>query len=218
MKKEIEELKDIEGAVHMVHDHGDRFRGWYFFKEFVEKKSIPLKYRDTDLSYMFNIYDYKYMFIMPAKIEFCEGMIAYTPAERHVGIFRFPRDEEGRFRAPFPAMEIEDRIRNLTEEEIKDLLKSKSPLVFEAFKIPRYNFKLFDLNEFTMKEISEITDEDFVLSIKKEHERVIKENVEEIKKKVLAQPDYLLILENTLNRIWKDPSDLVTATGGIIHI
>lgn len=214
----IEELKDIDDAIHMEHEYGERFRGWYFFKNFIEKKSIPLNYRDTDLSYRFNIYEHIYNFVIPIKIEFCEGIITYTNAERRLGLFRFPRDENGNFVAPFPVEKIEAEIKSLSEEEVERLIKAENPLVFEAFRIPIFGFKLFGFNEHDMKEISDITDEDFVTSVKKEHDKVIKEKVEEIKKKILSLPNYLLILKNVLNRQWKDLGDLATATGGIIHI
>lgn len=212
------EIKDVENAFHMEHEHGERFRGWYFFKNFLEKKTIPLNYEDTDLNYRFNIYEYRYSFIIPSKIEFGNGMIAYTLAERRLGIFRFPRDEGGGFVAPFPVTKIEEKFKKLSEEELKKLLNAQKPLVFEAFRIPFYFFKLFDISDYDLKEISEITDKDFTIAIKKEHERVINEKVEEIKNKILSLPNYLLILQNVLDRQWKNLNDLATATDGIIHI
>jgi len=214
----IEELKDIEGAYHIEHDYGERFRGWYFSKEFVEKKTIPLNYDDSDLSYMFHVYDYKYRFIIPAKIEFSKGMIAYTSAERQLGIFRFPRDEEGNFVAPFPATELEHEIKTLSVKEVREMLKKEKPLVFEAFRIPMYGFKLFDLSEADLNDISGITDKDFTMAIKREHNNLIKDRTEEIKNKILSLPNYLLILQNVLNRQWKDFTDLSAATDEIIHI
>lgn len=212
------EVKDVENALHLEHEHGKRFRGWYFFKNFIEKKSIPLNYKDTDLNYLFNIYEYKYNFIIPSKIEFSEGMIAYTLPERMLGIFRFPRNEQGKFVAPFPVINVERKLMDLSEDKLKELLRAQQPLVFEAFRIPIYSFTLFDLNDFNMKEISEITDLDFIASVKKEHEHVINQMIEEIKSKILSLPNYLLILENVLNRQWKNLGELATATGGIIHI
>jgi len=214
----VEELKDIEGAYHIEHDYGERFRGWYFSKIFIEKKTIPLNYKDTDLSYRFSIYDFKYRFIIPSKIEFSKGMIAYTSDERQIGIFRFPRDEKGHFVAPFPAIALEHKIKTLSDKEVMEMLKMEKPLVFEAFRIPMYGFKLFDLSDYDLSEISGITDKDFTTAIRIEHNSLIENRTEEIKNKILSLPNYLLILQNVLDRQWKDLSDLSTATDDIIRI
>lgn len=213
-----EEIKDIEGARHVEHDYGKRFRGWYFTKGFVEKKTIPLSYKDTDLSYRFNIYDFKYHFIIPSKIEFSNGMIALTADERKLGIFRFPRDECGNFVAPYPVDKLESEIKAMTEEEVKAFLKKEKPLIFKAFKIPMFGFKLFDLSDADVEEISGITDRDFTTAIKLEHNKSIEDRTKEIKNKILSLPNYLLILQNVLDRQWKDLTDLATATDEIIHI
>jgi len=214
----VEEIKDIENGYNIEHDFGERFRGWYFFKKFIEKKSIPLNYKDKNLSYVFNVYDFKYRFIIPSKIEFNKGMIAYTSDERQIGVFRFPRDEKGDFVAPFPVADIEDKIKLLSDDEVKKMLDKKSPLVFEAFRIPVYGFKLFDISDFNIEEIAKVTDQEFTQAVKHVHDNTILEKTQEIKDRILSLPNYLLILQNVLDRQWKDFSDLTTATDGIIHI
>lgn len=212
-----EELKDVKGAVHMVHEHGERFCGWYFSKVPLRKENIPLNYKDTDLEYLFTICDHNFRFVMPSKIEFIEGLITYSKGERDLGVFRFPRNEKGNFIAPLSLDRADDFI-NLSKEELDEILSSKGPLVFEAFKIPQYGFEIFDLSEFNIKEISELTDADFIVSIKQEHDRIITEKTEDVKSKILSGCNYLLILQNVLDRQWKNLDELALATDGILHI
>ena len=67
-------------------------------------------------------------------------------------------------------------------------------------------------------ETVEITDIDFVESLKREHEKVVAEKVSEIKSRILSIPNYLLILKNVLDRRWKDLDEVSLATDKIIHI
>jgi hypothetical protein len=154
---------------------------------------------------------------MPAKLEFNTGMIAYNRGERELGVFRYPRDEKGLFVAPYPLKKLDD-FRKLDPEDMKKLLNRKEPLVFEAYKIPQYGFEIIDVNNLNIREIANITDIDFAMSIKGEHDRLVGAALEETKQKINSSPNYLLILINVLNCHWKNLEEVACATNRIIHI
>ena len=215
----IEELKDVEGGTHLEIEHGERFRGWYSFKTPVREEVIPLNYYDKGLKYNFSICDYNFRFVMPSKIEFADGLITYSDGERKLGVFRYPRDGTGKFCAPLCLGQKElDEMIESSEEELKRLLSMKAPLTFDAFKIPQYGFELFDLNLQASERISKLTDIDFAEMVKRKHEGLIVEKTEEIKGKILADCNYLLILQNVLDRHWKDFEEVSKMTDNIIHI
>lgn len=212
----IEVLEDVKGGIHLEHEHGERFRGWYFFKTPIRKEELPLI---EDLKYEFNICDYNFRFIMPSKIEYVDGLITYRDGERQLGVFRFPRDRDGKFCAPICLDQKKlDEIVESSKKEIDEMLSMKPPLVFEAFKIPQYGFELFDLDLKAQEQISELTDIDFVETLKGEHEKAILEKTEEIKDKILSISNYLLILRNVLDRHWKDFDEVSQMTNNIIHL
>lgn len=215
----VEILEDVKGGTHLEIDHGERFRGWYSFKAPVREEEIPLNYKDTDLKYKFSICDHNFRFVMSPKIEFAGGLITYSDGERKLGVFRFPRDQEGKFCAPIclDQKKLDEMIEE-SKKNIEKMLSMKPPVVFNAFKIPQYGFELFDLDVQAQERISEFTDIDFVESLKREHERFIAEKVEKIKSKILSIPNYLLILRNVLDRQWKDFNEVSIATDKIIHI
>ncbi len=212
-------LNDVEGAVHLIHEHGERFEGWYFSKNILEKKDLTLKYKKIQLTYNFNVLDYNFRFVMPSRIEFIGGLISYSNGERELGIFRFPRDADGKFIAPISLdnKEINDYM-NLSKDAIDKLLSLKEPLIFEAFRIPQYGFELFDLTPEIIEDIRKDTDDEFVEYVKSVPDRVIKEKTAEIINKINSGINYLLILRNVLNRQWKDLNEVSLATDGIIHI
>jgi len=212
-------LNDIEGAVHLVHEYGERFEGWYFSKTFIYKKEITLNYKNNQIIYTFDHYDYNYRFIMPSKIEFVGDMISYSNGERELGVFRFPRDKGGKFVAPISLDKKKmTELMDLSKEDKDKLLSMQAPLVFEAFRISQYGFELFDLTDDTIEDISKLTDSEFVLYVKEYQSLIIREKTDEIKEKINSIPNYLLILKNTLNRQWKNINDAVLATDEIIHI
>jgi hypothetical protein len=214
------ELKDIEGGTRLSDTWGERFEGWYSFKKVTKTESYPLNYKDTNLTYRFVICNYCYKFIMPPKIEFIDGLITYTNGEREFGVFRFPRDEQGNFTAPLKPSKIQEAAQALTftKEEVETLLARKNPLVFNAYKIPQYLFDYINLNDSDIQSIGTITDKEFALQIKNEYDKFIIDTIEEIKLKILNSPNYLLILQNTLNRNWKSLDEVSFATNGIIQI
>jgi hypothetical protein len=209
-----EELVDVEGATHLALDRGGRFRGWYAFKTFLKAESIPLNYKD--LTYRFNFFDFNYRFVMPAKIEFDGKMISYSKWERHLGIFRFPRDDQGNFSAPIQLKPKELSV-DLTKEEAEKILARKTPLVFEAYKIPQFGFHFIDMNEIVVQDIASITNSTFASEIKAEHTRLFNEKLNEIMAKITSLPNYLLILENTLGKCLRDLNEVATMTDQIIH-
>lgn len=216
----IEELKDVEGGEHLALRYGDRFEGWYCFKTSLRQESISLGYADTDLSYRFTISDFNCRFIMPAQIEFLEGRISYGDAERQLGVFRFPRDDQGNFATPVSLQEaktVQDLSR-MTEEEIKRLMNRPVPLVFEAFRIPQFGFEYFALTDHDLKEIEKFTNITFVKSLKSKYDGAIEEKMGEIRGKIEALPNNLLILKNVLCQRWKNFDEVSEATNKIIHI
>lgn len=212
-------LNDIEGSDHLIHEYGERFEGWYFTKIFLKKEDLPLTYKKTKLTYSFNVYDYNFRFIMPSRIEFVEGLISYSNGERELGIFRFPRDSDERFIAPISldCNKMNDYM-NLSKENVNKLLSLKEPLMFEAFKIPQYGFKLFDLTADIIEDISKDTDKEFVVYVKGLFNRIVKEKTAEIAERIKSGINYLLILRNVLNRQWKNFDEVSLATDEIIHI
>jgi hypothetical protein len=215
----MEELIDVEGGTHLEIEHGERFLGWYSFKTPIRKEEIPLNYKKTALKYEFTICDYNFRFVMPPKIEFVDGFITYSDGERELGIFRFPRDQDGKFCAPISLDQKKlDEMVNSPKEELDKLLLMKPPLVFEAFRIPQYGFELFDLDAQARERISKLTDIDFVESLKREHGDFIVEKTKKIKSNILSICNYLLILRNVLDHQWKDFNEISLMTNKIIHI
>jgi hypothetical protein len=212
------EVKDIEGGTRLSDTWGERFEGWYSFRNVIKAESYPLNYKGTDLTYRFNICKNCYRFIMPPKIEFVDGLITYTNGERELGVFRFPRDEQGNFTAPLKPDKIQEATQAMTfsEEEIKKLMARKNPLTFFAYKIPQFLFDYIYLTEFNVQELGNITDRNFALEFKAEYDRYMTDKNEEIKTKISSSPNYLLILRNSLNRLW-DLNEVSIATNGIIQ-
>jgi hypothetical protein len=212
-------LVDVEGAVHLAHEYGERYIGWYFSKKIARHENLPLNYKDTDLSYRFIVSNYNYRFVMPMKIEFVGGLISYSDGDRALGVFRFPRDEKGNFIAPISLKQknIDDMI-NMSEEEIKDIFSRKGPLVFDAFKIPQYGFEFLDISDFNIQEIGALTDSLFAQKIKDEFNNHLKSHIEEVQAKITSSPNFLLILQNTLDKKLKDLNEVSLMTGNIIHI
>ncbi len=214
-----EQIFDFSTAVDLGDRLGERYIGWYMFKTPLRKESIPLNYKDTELEYQFNVCDYNCRFVMPPELVFMEGKINYNEGERILGVFRFPRDGDGKFAAPDPMTQQElDEMMALPAKELQKVLSAKKPLTFNSYKIEQYGFEMFDVSDFNIKELNKITDPEFTAQIKVEHGKVIDNKLAEIQEKILSKPNYLLILKNVLNRQWKNLSDLAAATDKIIHI
>lgn len=199
-------------AKDMAQEWGDRFNGWFLSKSFIEKKNILLNYKDTDLSYSFIITDFNFRFIMPPEIRLRDGFISYTEAERVLGVFRFPRNENGDFVVPNKSINIS------SEENLTNILSKKGPLVFEPFKIPQYGFRYTDINDWDFNEIESFTDKEFVECLRKEYDKIIEQKFIEVREKILNYCNILLILKNVLNRNWKNIEEASYATDKIIHI
>jgi len=216
------ETNEFSDATPLEPVYGEKFRSWYLFKTFLRKQSLPLEYKDFDLNYLFPMWDYNYRFMMPEKFEFSKGTISYTKADRTLGVFRFPRNKEGDFFTPLTTKEIhkkiEESLNTLSREQIERMLELQAPVVFNAFKIPRYGFEYIDVSDFNLKEISDITDSEFSADLKKEFDHTIEEKISEVKQKILSLPNYLLILENTLDRQLRDLKEVSFMTNEIIHI
>jgi len=212
-----EVLVDIENAEHLELEHGERFRSWYLTKTVLRKELLPLNYKDLELKYEFVVCAYNIRFIMPPKIEFIGGLISYSSAERKLGIFRFPRDEEGNFCSPISIEDMKKIQMKLTENNIRDLLKRKEPLVFEAFRIPQHVFEFFSVSDRSFVEISDITDKSFSDAIKRQYEMELQKKITIVKEKISSSPNYLLILQNSLNFHWKNLDEVSIVTDKIIH-
>lgn len=211
-------LVDLEGYEPLIYDHGDRFRGWYMSKEELRKEVYPLNYEQTDTSYEFKVFDYNIKFIMPMKIEFSEGMIAYSDPERHLGIFRFPQKENGRFSAPVSMNKIKEDLQNLTDEQVVDLLKNRKVLTFEAFRIPQYGFEYVGIDDMDLDRIAKLTDRSFARAIRAQFEQEINHRISEVKEKIKSGANYLLILQNVLDFQLKDMAEVSHMTNNIIHV
>lgn len=215
-----ETLVDLKGHEPLMYDHGDRFRGWYKSLEVLRTESHPLNYEDKDLTYTFRVCDYNYKFVMPMKLEFSEGMIAYSDAERLLGVFRFPQKDDGRFSAPVALNkeDLEADMNNLTEEQLQDLLRNRKVLTFEAFRIPQFGFEYVDINADDLEAIAKITDRGFARTIREAFEQEVRTKEEEVKEKIKSIPNHLLILQNVLNFQLKDMAEVSHMTNNIIHV
>lgn len=214
-----EELFDIEGATHLHLKYGDRFEGWYLFKKFLRHETMPLGYKGTDLTYRFVICDFNCRFVMPAQIKFSGGIISYSDAERELGVFRFPRNEQGDFTAPITLQKDKGLVdvSLISDEDLKNILKRQKPLVFEAFRIPQHGFELFDLTDHILKEIESVTDESFVKGLKEKYDTLFEEKMAQIRDNILGRPNNLLILKNVLDRKM-NLDEVSIASDTIIHI
>lgn len=220
-RRPVEEIFDIKEATNMALDHGERFTGWYLFKNFLKEKELPLNYpADKDKKYSFKIYDYNFRFIMPPSIEFSSGVISYSEAERRFGIFRFPQKGDGTFSAPLVLNKKKNKniLKDLTKSQIQDLVGSKRKvLTFEAFKIPQFGFEQIFIDDKELDRIAAITDRAFARDIRREYESVINNKISEVKEKIKSSCNYLLILKNVLNLQWKNVEEVAKATNNIIH-
>jgi len=217
MSEEKKILEDVEGSEHLALEYGERFQGWYSSKTHVRTESLPLN--RNDLTYHFNISNYNYRFVMPMKVEFAGGLISYSDGDRALGVFRFPRDENGNFVAPISLKPKNiDDVMSLTEGEIKDILSRQMPVVFDAYKVPQYGFEYLDISEFNLQEIGNITDSGYAQEIKNEFEKGLKTHLNEILAKITSTPNFLLILQNILDKKLKDLNETAVMTDNIIHI
>jgi len=208
-------IEDIPEGKGLWHDHGERYMGYYLIKTFIRKETLPLG-RDG-LSREFNVSKNEVKFILPPKIEFSNGTIYYTDAERRFGMFRFPRNPDGSFRAPLEMGGVKD-FKEFSEDDLKKLMKSKKPLVFEAYRIPFHGFEYFDLSDTDLAEIAKVTDRDFADSMKSQRQAVLDKALSDIRRKIDGGPNYLLILQNCLNQVWTDYDEISRMTNNIIHI
>jgi hypothetical protein len=213
----IEEIKDIEGAEHLFHAHGDRFLGWYSSKVFKKKETLPLNYSDKNLNYDFSISTYNYRFIMPPVIKFIGGLITYSLGERELGVFRFPIDEKGDFLSPIH-LELKDLNKELSKEEFSRILSMKSPVVFNAFKIPQYEFVFIDISDEDFQAVANITDRPFSEQLKVERGRLFNGVVNDVLERIKSSCNYLLILQNILDKKLTDFSEVSKMTNQIISI
>jgi hypothetical protein len=218
-RRPTEELYDIKEATHLALDHGERFIGWYMFKNSLKERELPLNYPgDKDKKYSFKIYDYNFRFIMPPSLEFSSGVISYSEAERRFGMFRFPQKHDGTFSAPIlNQKKSKNPLKDLSKDQIRDLVGKRKVLTFEAFRIPQYGFEQVFINDKDLDKIASITDRSFARDIRREFESVINKKVSEVKEKIKSSPDYLLILKNVLNLQWKNVEEVSTVTNKIIH-
>lgn len=212
----VEYLEDIPGSEHIAIQHGERFNGWYLTKKVLRKQLFSLNYSGGTTSYTFTVCDYHFKFIMPPKVEFKEGLITYSVDERTFGVFRFPRDERGNFCSPIK-LDIESNYLELSDDKIKELMKRQNPLTFKAYKIPNFGFEYLVITEKDIEAIRLQADEELSLSIQTIYENELRDKVDEVKNKITALPNYLLILDSVLNLRWTDLREVSFATDGIIQ-
>jgi len=215
-----EDLIDIEGADSLQNYYGARFNGWYLFKIYLNKQSYPLNYKDTDVSYDFDIFDYNIRFIMPPFIEFSKGSIPYSDDERRLGVFRFPKDTDGKYKAGVPKNDVKkqlEKFKNLSEKELRKMLENSKVLTFEAFRIPQHGFEYISLSDKDVEAISKLTDPGFAKQLKSEYDNYKKQKMTEVKERILSGCDYLLILKQVLDLEITDLEEASKITDGIIH-
>jgi len=198
----IEEHYNIDDSMEL-----EQFNGWHFYKKFIEKKSLPLGWKD--LSYDFSFFDFNYRFIMPETLAGNNGCIRYSNADRMLGVFRFSLGRDGNYILPQIPVDPEEALyRSIHPEQclpqlqsVEDIIKKTSkPLVFEAFRIPQFGFEFFDVTDKDTDEISKLTNKDFALDIKYNQHKILEKKTSEVIGKIEAQPNFLLILLTILNK------------------
>jgi hypothetical protein len=217
-------LEDITGSDHLEPEWGERFRSWYVTKTFERKEKFPLP---DNKNAEIDVFNFQYRFIMPAKIEFCRGLdgggnilhgiISYSEAERLLGVFRFPLDANGFFSTPISANDTADSIKNLSDDELRDLIGKKKVLTFEAFRIPFFGFQFFNIQGSDFEAIQRDFGLIFTNSLRRSYEAEMASRIEDVKSKISAVPNNLLILQNVLDLRWTDEKEVSTMTNGIIH-
>lgn len=213
-----EELKDISGYDALMHDWGEKYRGWYFRKIFLRKISIEMNHKDKKISYPFISCDYNYHFFIPSAVKFIGGLLTYSEDERKFGVFRFPRNENGRFCAPVSLDKKESGLLDFSEEQVAELLKRRKPLVFDAYRVPQYGFEYFSMDDKTFEELSDLADEQFAQGVRQRYETELQGKIDIVKKKITEGANYLLILEALLNLEQSDFEKASLETDGIIHL
>ena len=206
----MDTISDIKGFDNIEHEFGERFRGWYVEKVPLRKEAAPLY---EDLTYQLTVCNYHYQFIIPSKIEFYNGIYTYTESQRRLGVFRFPKDSKGEFCTPTT---INKEIKDFSEDELKELLRG-TVLTFEAFRIPHFGFEYFLITDHNYHEIEKITSREYVEELRSKYDHILGDKISEVKDKILSSPNYPLILENVLNRKWKNLDEVALATNNIIH-
>jgi len=221
------DVTDIDGSENLEHEWGDRFRGWYLTKTPLKAETFPLGI--DDLTYRFTVCDYNIRFIMPSKLEFIDGLITYTPAERLLGVFRFPRNQDGFFAAPVTLKQKEiGKLLEMTPEQIQELIGKREVLTFEAFRVPQFGFEFLSISEKDFIEIERLTGGNryrvitgttakFSKEFRQHYETKLNAKFDEVKEKIKSTPNNLLILENTLNRNLA-VQEISSMTSGIIHV
>ncbi len=192
-----EVLEDIKGSTHLELDHGEDYKGWYLTKTPLEKKKLPLGFKDLEFEYP--VSDYNFKFIMPPLISFNKGTIYYSDAERLFGVFRFPTNDKGEYNTPIN-LDVKKMVNELSQEQLENLMKKKSVLTFEAYKIARFGFHFFDLSDIDFNKIYEIIGSDNMKELRKRYTNELSSRIEEIKERIKGIPNYLLIMRNVLNR------------------
>jgi len=212
-----EEVKDIEGSENMEPEWGERFRGWYLTK--TEKSCDLQSVGFQDYQYPLRICDYNYRFIMPSKLDFEDGLITYTAGERLLGVFRFPRDADGKYSSPISwnRKQVEGLL-SMSEEQLKELLQKSEVLTFEAFRTSQFGFEFLDLSPVDFAKISMVTGSAFLSEFRQRYETELNRRIEEVKFKIRSAPNNLFILLSILNRRAPDMKEVLLMTDGIIHL
>lgn len=212
-----EDIKDIEGSDNMEPLWGERFRGWYLTK--TEKSCEPKPIGFGEYQYPLRICDYNYRFIMPSKLEFEDGLITYTAGERLLGVFRFPRDADGKYASPISwNREQVEGLLSMSEEQLKELIQKSEVLTFEAFRIPQYGFEYLDISPVDFSKIGMVTESAFLEDFMQRYDTELNRRIEEVKTKIQSTPNSLFILLSVLNRRAPDMREVALMTDGIIHL
>lgn len=224
-RTEPEKLEDITGSDHLEHEWGERFRGWYRTMVFDRTQQIELP--GDDLTYQFKVSKYQYRFIISPRVEFYKGLgeggkaeygiISYSEPERLFGIFRYPMDEQGNFVAPLSMEKIQEQVINLSHDEKLELLKNRKVLTFEAFKIPYFGFEYFTISDGDFEVVEKLAGTDFMSSIRGTYTKELEHRILYIKQRISGLPNYLLILQNVLDRKLTNDEEIAQMSGGIIH-
>ena len=98
-----------------------------------------------------------------------------------------------------------EELNKLSEEDIKKLLQAPSPLVFEAFRIPKYGFDYMDISEANFAEIEELSNTNFSVKLRQEYDQKIASLMAEIRLKITSGCNFLLILQNTFGPLLERP-------------
>ena len=100
---------------------------------------------------------------------------------------------------------------------MQKLVSKGKVLTFEAFRTPYFGFQYFNMMENDLNEITILAGDSVSNSIRGTYEKEMADRMSTVKGKIESLPNILLILQNTLDRKYKNEKEISEMTDNIIH-